>query len=298
MCTFNGERFLVDQIESILQQDHQNFRIWISDDGSTDGTMDVLEAYRARLGGDRFAILRGPGQGFAANFLSLLRRPDIEADYFAFADQDDICETTRLSNAISLIGLEVAGLPVVYSSRSRLVDCHNIEIGLSRAFRRPPSFRNAIIQSIGGGNTMVIDRWARDLACLAQVRSIVSHDWWLYMLVTGAGGKMIFDTVPATRYRQHDGNLVGMNLGWKMKLQRLRMLVGGQFKQWNDLNISALQDSRHLLTPENRRVLDQFSAARDATLVERLAGIWRSGAYRQTVMDEVVVFLAILARRV
>lgn len=298
MCTFNGERFLAEQIESILMQDHTNFRIYVSDDGSTDGTNAILEAYQTRLGEERLMILRGPGEGFAANFLSLLRHPQIEADCYAFADQDDVWETNKLRNAVSLIAREPAGLPVVYSSRARLVDVCNVEIGLSREFRRPPSFRNAIIQSIGGGNTMVIDCWARDLACRAELCPVVSHDWWLYMLVTGAGGKMIFDTVPAVRYRQHEGNLVGMNVGWRMKLQRLRKLVSGEFRNWNDLNMRALELNRHLLTAENRRVLAEFSSARRAGLLKRLSGIWRSGAYRQSVADEIIVFFAILARRV
>lgn len=298
MCTYNGARFLTEQMESILRQDHGNFRIFVSDDGSTDGTNAILEAYQTRLGQERLTILRGPGEGFAANFLSLLRQPQIEADCYAFADQDDIWEENKLRNAVSLIAREPAGLPVVYASRSRLVDVGNVEIGLSSDFRRPPSFRNAIIQSIGGGNTMFIDRWARDLACRAEPRPVVSHDWWLYMLVTGAGGKMIFDPFPGVRYRQHDGNLVGMNVGWKMKLQRLKMLFSGEFRQWIDVNISALEQNEHLLTPENRGVLAEFSSARRGGPLKRLAGIWRSGAYRQSVADEIVIFCAILARRV
>ncbi len=298
MCTFNGERFLADQIESILQQDHRNYRIWVSDDGSSDRTLSILDEYRARLGEDKFRIVSGPRRGFASNFLSLLHRPEIEADYFAFADQDDIWERNKLSCALAAIGREVPGVPVVYCSRSRLVDSENIEIGLSPNFRRPPSFRNAIIQSIGGGNTMVIDRSTRELACKADASTVVSHDWWLYLLVTGAGGEMIFDSAPTVRYRQHQSNLVGMNVGLKMKWQRLRMLVRGQFRQWNDINLLLLNKNRHLLTPEHRQVLDEFSAARNLQLFPRLRGIWRSGAYRQTVIDELIVFLAIIARRV
>lgn len=118
------------------------------------------------------------------------------------------------------------------------------------------------------------------------------------MLITGAGGKMIFDPVPAVRYRQHERNLVGMNVGWRMRLQRLRMLVSGEFRRWNDVNVSALEHNSHLLTAENRRVLGEFSSARHAGLLRRLAGVWRSGAYRQTVLDEIVIFFAIVARRI
>ncbi|MBO9127829.1 MULTISPECIES: glycosyltransferase family 2 protein [unclassified Rhizobium] len=298
LCTYNGEPFLEEQLESILSQDHRNLHLWVSDDGSSDGTMSILRRYQSRLGADRFVIIEGPRNGFAANFLTLLCAPEIDADYYMFADQDDIWEGTKISCALKAMACEPSNAPLVYSSRTTLVDINNVEIGLSPLFFRPASFRNAIIQSIGGGNTMVVNRAARDLARRANVQTIISHDWWLYMLVTGAGGKMIYDSVPRVRYRQHGSNLIGMNVGWKMKLQRLRRLASGQFREWNNVNMRALQANSHLLTPENRSVLNAFLDARDGGLLRRVVGLRRSGAYRQTFGDEVVVLLATILNKI
>ena len=83
---------------------------------------------------------------------------------------------------------------------------------MSPLFRRPPSFRNALVQSLAGGNTMVLNRPARDLVALASRRArFVSHDWWAYLLVTGAGGAVHYSAKPLVRYRQHAHNLVGAN---------------------------------------------------------------------------------------
>ena len=298
LCTFNGERFLTEQLESILQQGHKNLRFWVSDDGSTDATMTILQQYQVRIGSDRFTIVEGPRRGFAYNFLSLLRRPEINADYYIFADQDDLWEAGKILRAVSLIEGAPSGLPVVYSGRTILIDEDNIEIGLSPMFIHPPSFRNAIIQSIGGGNTMVLNRAARDLVRRATVDTIVSHDWWIYMLSTGAGGFMVFDPIPQVRYRQHGRNIMGMNVGWRMKLHRFRMLFAGQLREWNDVNLHALQANRQLLTADSRSVFDRFATARKAGPIGRAIGLRRSGAYRQTVLDDFVVFLAALFKKI
>ena len=91
MCTYNGERFIAEQIDSFLNQTHKNIALWVSDDGSTDGTMIILKKYQEKFPKGRFKIINGPGKGFVMNFLSLICHKDVKADYYAFSDQDDIC---------------------------------------------------------------------------------------------------------------------------------------------------------------------------------------------------------------
>ena len=90
MCTLNGERFLKEQLDSFTTQTHQDWTLWVSDDGSTDQTLEILRATQAEWGADRLKIVEGPRKGFARNFLSLACRAEIEAEYFAFSDQDDV----------------------------------------------------------------------------------------------------------------------------------------------------------------------------------------------------------------
>ena len=90
LCTFNGARFLPMQLASFEAQDHQDWRLFVSDDGSEDSTLGLAEAFRKKHGADRVFIRKGPQKGFVANFLSLICDPAVNGDYYAFSDQDDV----------------------------------------------------------------------------------------------------------------------------------------------------------------------------------------------------------------
>lgn len=292
MATYNGAEFLDEQLRSLERQAHASIDIHVSDDGSRDGTLEILAAWRKRWSKGRFVVCGGPGRGFSENFRSLIVNTEGEADYFAFCDQDDVWEDEKLSRAIAWIGAP-SDTPKLFCSRTRIVSERGEPLGLSQNFRREPSFRNALVQSIAGGNTMVLNRSARELVATASARSsFVSHDWWAYMLVTGAGGKVCFSPEPLVRYRQHPNNLVGSQNSLKGQLSRLERLGRGEFLRWADINIAGLRDNSHLLTPEARDVFLRFRAARDGSLVRRLRGLRSSGVYRQTLLGNVALYLA------
>lgn len=292
-CTLQGQHFLAEQLDSIAAQTYPHWRACVSDDGSADGTLSIVDQYRAKWGDDRIVVRSGPAAGFAANFLSLTCTADIRAEYYAYADQDDIWEADKLSRAIAWLESVPAEIPALYCSRTRLVDEKGQETGFSPLFSKPPSFANALVQCIGGGNTMVFNEAARDLLRQAgeDVR-VVTHDWWAYLVVTGCGGKVFYDPYPTVRYRQHGKNLVGSNVYVFARLLRMRMLFNGIFRSWIDLNTQALQRIHLRLTPENRRILDEFCAARKRPLLPRLIGLKRSGIYHQTLLGKLALFAA------
>ncbi len=298
MGTFNGGRFLAEQLDSIAAQTHPDWTVWVSDDGSKDDTLAILEAYRTKWGSDRLSFFLGPAQGLATNFLSLACKTGIQADYYAYADQDDIWEPDKLSRAISWLETTPPSVPALYCSRTILVDAAGKETGLSELHARPPCFANALVQNIAGGNTMVFNNAVRSLLreSGAEVR-VVTHDWWTYIVVTGCGGKVFYDPHPTICYRQHGRNLLGSNIGWSGRLARAGMLLDNQFRGWNDLNIQALQRIRPHLLPENQRVLDEFTNARNLALIPRLIGIKRSRIYRQTMLGNVGLFAAAILKR-
>lgn len=298
LCTKDGDRFLDEQIKSIRTQDHQNIRLFASDDGSTDNTRNILNTHCLSWGEWSFAIKSGPQQGYAANFLSLVCCHEIEADYYAFADQDDIWEADKLSRAISKLKTVPSETPALYCSRTRLVEKNGAEIGYTPLYRRSPSFANSLVQSLSSGNTMVFNQAARDILCQAGQVSIVSHDWWAYSLITGVGGTVMYDPCPGVRYRQHDRNVLGASPGWRATWLRISLILEGRFQNWNTINISALQQARELLTPENRGILDTYTAARSRWLLPRVLGIWRSGVYRQTLIGGLGLLAATLLNKI
>jgi len=296
MCTYQGERFLEEQLDSIFRQQGVVIQLWISDDGSTDATLNILQEYK-KNSDIELTVISGPQQGFAKNFLSLTCRSEIKADYYAYSDQDDIWEPDKLSRAITLIKNEPESKPVLYCSRTKLINEAGQELGLSPLFKKPPCFANALVQNIGGGNTMVMNNPAHGLLLKVGVLEVVSHDWWTYMLISGAGGIVIYDSVPYVQYRQHDDNFLGSNMSWGSRLSRIKMLLKDRYTEWNSLNTAALKDSWKLLSRSNQLTLEIFSTARERPVPGRLYGIWKSGIHRQTMFGNIALLVATLLNK-
>ena len=298
LCTLRARDYLREQLDSIVNQTHASWSVWVSDDGSDHSTHTILDEYQTKLGKARFTVLRGPAQGFAANFLSLACNASIAADYFAYADQDDIWEPDKLARALqSLVGMP-ADVAALYCARTRKVDADNQELGFSELWTKPPSFANALVQSIASGNTMVFNNAARDLLLAAGPKmGVAAHDWWTYQLVSGSGGRVYYDNRPTVRYRQHRANLIGTNGTWSARLQRGRMLLRGRFGKWSQMNVAALQTMRPHLTVENQKRLDDFSKARHGGVFIRLAALRRSGVYRQTWLGNFGLVAAVILKK-
>ena len=298
LASYNGESFLEEQLTFIQEQDYPHIKIFISDDGSVDRTQQIIQEQIAASNKISIHLRPGPQKGYASNFISLLCAPDIDADYFSFADQDDIWEPNKLSRAITQLEKIPAETPALYGARTQLIDSTGQKIGLSTLFNKKPSFQNALVQCIAGGNTMVMNKAARNLLMQTKDVSVLFHDWWAYLLVEGAGGTVFYDAHPTTLYRQHAGSTLGRNNNWSSRLHRLHMLFQGRFHQWNTLNCAALNTYRHLLTLENQRTLDLFSTARNQSLFRRLLRVWRSQVYRQTLLGNLGLFMAVLFKKI
>lgn len=297
LATYNGETHLDEQLASVRDQSvDARLDVLASDDGSTDRTRAILADWQGRWTRGDFAIVDGPRRGFAENFRSMLKEPSEGADYIAFCDQDDVWMSDKLSVATAAIA-DAAG-PALYCSRTLVVDEQLRPIGPSPCFKRPPHFANAIVQSIAGGNTMVLNAAAVGLiAESARRTAFVTHDWWSYIMVSGAGGRVVYDPSPRIYYRQHARNVVGHNTGPRARWSRLKRSMRGEFKRWNETNQAALLACRDLLTADSAAVLDRFIAIRAAGPVRALYLLCRSGIYRQLMGGNISLALAALLRK-
>lgn len=297
MCTKNGAAFLDEQLNSIAGQTHTNWILFVSDDGSTDNTIEILGHF-AEEHPQKVIVRKGPSKGVTANFLSLAVDPTIDADYFAFSDQDDVWYPDKLQRALDWLVTASKDVPAFYCGRTELISIDGQSCGLALLFSRRPSFQNALVQSLGGGNTMVFNRPAKKLLECAGRLEVVLHDWWVYQLVSAAGGVMHYDPQPMLKYRQHPQSLIGSNLGWRARFVRIGMMLSGRFRNWNAMNIAALERvPGHLIKPQNRTVLELFSKARTASLPRRLIYLRQSGVYRQTSIGNIGLFVAAIIKR-
>src|SRR5690606_10064611 len=267
-------------------QSVKNWVLWASDDGSSDQTLPILLKYQKKWGAKRMKIIEGPRAGSTSNFMSLLYNESIEADYYALSDQDDIWHSDKLERALEWLSTAPLNAPTLYCTRTLLVDESNEEIGMSELYKRPPSFRNALMQNIAGGNTMVFNAALRDR--LGTVRpDVVIHDWWLYLVATACGGEVRYDPVPSLRYRQHQDNLIGMNVGLKARTKRVFQLLRGHYRAQADKNINALLTIDGEITENNRLIIQQFRNIRNLPIVARVRTLFRLRLYRQTLIGNI-----------
>ncbi|MFJ2985503.1 MULTISPECIES: glycosyltransferase family 2 protein [unclassified Pseudomonas] len=299
MCTYNGAHFLSQQLDSFEQQSYRNWVLHVSDDASKDQTLDVLKAYSEQWGGHRIKVYEGPQAGFVRNFLSVTCRADIDAEYFAWSDQDDVWGADKLQVAVDWLATLPPDEPALYCGRTQLICEGGIHRGFSPHFASPPHFKNALVQSIGGGNTMVFNKAARALIMEAGAElTVPSHDWWCYQLITGAAGIVHYDPQPRVFYRQHENNVVGSNSDWRARMRRLAMVFQGRFYEWNALNIRALETMSHRLSKDHRKTLKLFKTARKRSLPVRVYKVLRAGLHRQTLLGNLGLLLATILKKI
>ena len=216
LATFNGDRFLREQIESILRQDYENIRVLARDDGSTDCTVGILTEFAARFP-SRFQILPStfPGGSAKDNFLRLMEAST--ADYICFSDQDDVWlphKVSKTKQAMELLeSTWGADVPLLVFTDLQLVD-EKLNL-LHRSFwakmRIDPagmdSFTRLMVRSVVTGSTTMINRRLLELS-RRMPKEASMHDRWT-ALVASAMGKFSFVRKPTVLYRQHDRNVLG-----------------------------------------------------------------------------------------
>jgi glycosyltransferase involved in cell wall biosynthesis len=216
VATYNGAEFLARQLESILAQTHAPSEIIVSDDGSSDSTLDIVTKFQNATpgkGGPTWRVLlRKKPLGVAGNFASALAVA--KGDLVAFADQDDVWEANKLE---ALIPHFDDARTLLAHSDALLIDAKGRETGsLMRALRLTARERSALRggraldallrRNLVTGATMMIRRSLLETALPIPAGWI--HDEWLALIAALQGG-VVFDQRPLVRYRQHGANQIG-----------------------------------------------------------------------------------------
>ncbi len=293
LASKNGATYLKQQLDSFINQTHRSWQLWVSDDGSSDSTVAKIKAFIARSDVEGH-LVNGPQTGLCDNFMSLIGNVAINADYYAFSDQDDVWLRDKLSRAVEWLNRTNEDLPALYCSRTRLIDSAGVPIGYSPLYSKAPSFGNALLQNIASGNTMVFNNRARELMLKISPVKPVIHDWTLYQLVTGCGGQVKYDPEPTVLYRQHSNNIIGNSMGLPQRMHNFSDAHGGRMASWNDINRSVLSCLGDALTPAAIDTLMAFSAIRDNHLFNRLKLMRQSRVYHQQFLGSITTLTYVL----
>lgn len=303
LASYQGGRYLRAQLDSIAAQTHPHWSLTISDDGSTDDTVEICQQFVQEHPTKHIRILKGPCQRSTANFFHLMQVAALEAGegLYAFCDQDDVWLPEKLERAVrALDSLEItARQPALYCARWQQATVDLVPLGLSPMPRKPLGFGNALLQNVASGNTMVFNKALLHLLVRIQPSHAVWHDWAAYLTVTGCGGRLWFDPEPCLLYRQHPGNLVGAQDSSLDKLHRLKLIAQGRYREWGDRTEEAMNDIAACLSEQARNQLHTFRCMRrESSAWRRVKAGLQSGLWRQTTAGQMTLFLALACKRI
>lgn len=221
LATYNGEKYLREQMESLLTQKKVTTKIYIHDDFSTDGTKKIIEQVSSQFPNRVIMINSSHSLGVVKSYQFLL--DNVDADFYLFSDQDDVWDENKVSEEIFLLK-QFEGIPSLVYSDLEIVDSKlNV---LSQSMFRSMNVINTdktamlLTQNVITGNTVAFNKALRNLI-VNHFRMddglILMHDGWLG-LVSSIYGKIFFLSRPTVKYRQHESNVVGAR---KNKIDKL-----------------------------------------------------------------------------
>lgn len=298
LSTYNGVMFVEEQLDSLLRQTEEKVHLLVRDDGSSDGTREILDRLSAGETG-RVSLLPQARLGVIGSFFHLLFQTPDDAAFVAFADQDDVWLPDKVARARLALEEQVPqGRPALYCSRLTYVDADLAPLGLSPLPRRQPCFANALVENVAAGCTIMLNRAAIDLLrSVPPPAAVQMHDWWFYLVVS-AFGTVIFDPEPSLLYRQHGNNVVGAG---RNPLVRLARKVRGQLTRPPGLCRTQAAAFRQAygdaMGPAERDILDRFlDASEGRGTLSYVLG--QDRVFRQAPLDDLALRGLMLLGRV
>ena len=223
LSTYNGEKYIDQQLMSLIKQEDVIIHILIRDDGSQDKTLEIVERYAKEY--DFISIIKGKNKGFAKSFWDLIQKSG-EYEYYAFCDQDDIWDKRKLISAIELIKKKniKSPKPTLYTSDVQSMDNNfNLLKKHTFGFKGTLSLDDSLIRSVLPGCTFVFNNELKKIACQYHGR-IISHDWLIYQIAL-IFGQVVFDNNVYMNYRIHENNTIGVETKFGFIKSRINNLI-------------------------------------------------------------------------
>lgn len=206
MSTYNGEKYLREQLDSILNQENVDVFLFIRDDGSKDSTVNILSEYKTKYSNVEFYT--DENIGVAMSFYQLILDAP-KSEYYAFADQDDVWDSNKLYHAVSILENNGDDIPALYCSGTRPVDKELNIIPYKKAKPINPTFGIALTQAIAPGCSYVFNSNLLNEFKKLGINNVDIHDWALFRVATALDSYIYYDINPLFSYRQHENNVIG-----------------------------------------------------------------------------------------
>lgn len=310
LATYNGERFLPEQIESITSQSFKDYNILASDDNSSDCTFEILRSYESVLG-EKIKVVQSNTHSAKENFYNLLDMAD--AEYIALCDQDDFWESDKLEKSLKAIqrlekryGKET---PILVHSDLEIVD-ENLNsqnkkmseiTGINEAIKyakkeskylytisNEKSFSRYLVENNITGNTVIINKALLDIYKRPEVSFM--HDWWLG-LIAFTFGKVGFLNECLVKYRQHESNELGaknplelrnIKKRNKKKIRENYDCMFAQVEEFLRLYKDELGKSRSADTYFARKYLNAFANMKSKNRISKIRDILKYSFFKSS----------------
>lgn len=264
MSTYNGELFLREQLDSILNQQNVDVHLCVRDDGSKDNSISIINEYIKKYR-NRVHLIKGDNIGYAASFSELVRfalstDSPFVSEWFAFADQDDVWNNDKIHHALQYANKNIPSTtPILYCSNTELVDEKLNHIGYTwKKNNVSISKENCLIESFATGCTMVFNKTLAKLFTDYYKSSYpAAHDYFMYQLALFCGC-CFWDPKSFIKYRQHGNNCIGMTT----PIGKLKRKLSGKVKRKNNFLESQAQSfltlAHDVIAEKDQEIITNF----------------------------------------
>ena len=289
MSTYNGEKFIKEQLDSILNQTYKNLEVVVRDDGSKDKTVEIVKEYMKKY--PNIVLHEGENLGFIKSFFELLTLA--EADYYAYADQDDVWMENKIELAVNSLNVLDDTKPNMAFGNSDYYD-EEMKFMSAGPKNKKVSFLKALFSCCGQGMTMTVNKKTRDMIIDNTPKTCFFHDWWTYLVCIGLGN-VAYDNVTTVKYRRRKENATSEGQGyfrllaWRIK----HLLVGDGMKDIKQQMINFREYYYYQLSDENKKILKLFSEKENSfSLV--MKKFFYPKRFRDNLLDDIMLRIIFL----
>ncbi|MBE5953440.1 MAG: glycosyltransferase family 2 protein [Lachnospiraceae bacterium] len=292
LSTYNGEKYIREQLDSILAQKDVEVSVLIRDDGSTDSTIDIINDYCSK--NSDIKLIKGSNMGACKSYFELFKKADMGYDYYALSDQDDYWYEDKLTVACHKLTStdNKENKPLLYCCEADITDENLNSSGKDTTAEeaktsfpvKKPGFGNALIENIARGGSVVFNPTLLGLVRIDAPADCYMHDWWLYLLAT-CFGKVIHDNKAYYKYRQHKDNVLGASTS-KLGIIKRRLSQSKTNKE--HVSKQAIAFGKLYEIPEKKKIQLDVIAGYKNSFKQRVRGLSGKYLYRQSKSDNII----------
>jgi len=217
LSTYNGEKYINELLESVLNQRDVDVKVVIRDDGSKDSTLDIVK----ERNDSRIKIYTGENMGPAKSFMKAIQLTE-DTDYYAYCDQDDVWYLDKLIHGVNKLRNSNDSKPALYMSTYDVVDKElNVLHVRNMEYEKPFTLSQTILFRSPSGCTMIYNKALRDILIKTIPEHIRMHDFWTLLTIEAVHGDIYTENYSSIKYRQHESNTVGCVPSFSLRMKRL-----------------------------------------------------------------------------